>query len=166
VQILTQKALQRKLEHVEDETREAKTRSEEMAKDKLRLRDSLHTCNNDLTAKANELRVMQLRLTQAHEDIGELETQIQQLAQMGGSLDAHTLPLSHTHTSPPSASDPAARDVGGARARAVDNDKCADMGPAQPVAAMPKGAGLGFTFKRDSRTGCWQVSPKPLTLNP
>ena len=126
-----------------------------MARDKQRLRDSLHTCNSDLTAKANELRVMQLRLTQAHEDIAELETQIQQLAQIG-SLDAHTSPLSHT--SPPSASDPEARDVGGARARGVDNDKCADMGPAQPAAAMPKGAGLGFTFKRDSRTGCWQVA--------
>ncbi len=128
-----------------------------MARDKQRLRDSLHSCNSDLTAKANELRVMQLRLTQAHEDIAELETQIQQLAQIG-SLDTHTSP--HTHTSPPSASDPEARDVGGAKARGVD--KCADMGgdmgPAEPAAAMPKGAGLGFTFKRDSRTGCWQVA--------
>jgi hypothetical protein len=153
VQILTQKALQRKLEHFEYETREAKTRSEEMARDKQRLRDSLHACNSDLTAKANELRVMQLRLTQAHEDIAEFETQIQQLAQIG-SLDAHASSLSHT--SPPSASE--ARDVGGARARGVDNGTCADMGPAQPAAAIPKGAGLGFTFKRDSRTGCWQVA--------
>ena len=129
-----------KLEHerwqVEDSRKAAEERHEEAMAAKCTLTDELNKVRIDLQRTAKELSFAQT-------DVAELESQIQQLAQCSSS-DTLGLP-------PPAAALAATCDK--------DMELGGDSGPVSEVAGLKVGktAGLGFTFKRDSRSGNWQV---------
>ena len=120
----------------EDWRKAAEERHEEAMAAKCTLTDELNKVRIDLQRTAKELSFAQT-------DVAELESQIQQLAQCNSS-DTLGLP-------PPAAAPAAARDK--------DMELDGDSGPVSEVAGhkVGKTAGLGFTFKRDSRSGNWQV---------
>jgi len=100
-----------------------------------------------LTEELNKVRIdlqsTELKLSFAQADVATLESQMQELAQCSSS-DTLGLP-------PPAAAPAAARDK--------DMELGGNRGPVSEEAGrkVGKAAGLGFTFKRDSRSGNWQV---------
>ena len=136
-------------EQVEEARKTAEERHQEgrcaLTDELEQVKDELKQVKGDLTIKCTELSF-------ANEDIKGLESQLQQLAQ--SSSDNLALPL------PAAAPAPAGdKDVEGGGA---------DQGPVSEFALpkVGKTVGLGFTFKRDSRSGNWQVSPAPLPSVP
>ncbi len=102
----------------------------------------------NLSDKEKELILATQELCFLKEDIKGLESQLQQLAQ--GSSDNLGLPLPAAVQAP--AGDKEV-EGGGADPGPVSETAISNLGP-----KVGKTAGLGFTFKRDSRSGNWLVS--------
>jgi len=129
-----------------------KTAEERHQEGRCALTDELEQVKDELKQVKGDLTIKCTELSFANEDIKGLESQLQQLAQ--SSSDNLALPL------PAAAPAPAGdKDVEGGGA---------DQGPVSELALpkVGKTVGLGFTFKRDSRSGNWQVSPAPLPSVP
>ena len=149
-------ALTSRVSELEASLEAAGTREEALSTEK-------HARESEADKLRTELQIANFKLSQMREDNCALEAQLQTIAAMNSNDNIGLQRLS-TDSLAQIAPASVSHDKGGTGGVPFE----ADLGPAARMGvtkaglggegAAPKGAGLGFTFKRDSRTGNWQVN--------